>query len=214
MPKFFKGEEEEVFKREVEKFTGKRVYLKKIVGNLSEAYEWCWKEKFPMAAIVLNFRPESREALSVFSDQHFSEKILCEQFRVFGFNILTYDMEVELRGLYEAERDANSIIVSRVNNVDEIEVVARIRLGEGVEELKKKLKLAKSECIQMEMEESHIVRQYNEERRGNFNYQRPRTIKENIKMREDRRLRQQQEEEFFRSCQPRREEQKQERQEK
>jgi hypothetical protein len=57
----------------------------------------------------------------------------------------------------------------------------------------------------MEMEESHIVRQYNEERKGNFNYQRPRTIKENIKMREDRRLRQQQEEEFFKSCQPKKE---------
>lgn len=52
------------------------------------------------------------------------------------------------------------------------------------------------------MEESNIVKQYQEERRGNFGYRRPRTVKENLKLREDRKIRQQQEEEFFKACLP------------
>lgn len=71
-----------------------------------------------------------------------------------------------------------------------------------MEVIKKKIKQSKSECIQSEMEESNIVKQYNEERRGNYNYQRPKTTKEAIKYREDRKLRQQQEEEYMKSFQP------------
>lgn len=100
------------------------------------------------------------------------------------------------------ERDSNSIIITRVNFLDEIQVMGRIRVSENTEDMKKKVKLIKSECIQADMEESHYARQYSEERKGNYHYQRPRTIKENIKLKEDREIRRQQEEEFFKSCQP------------
>lgn len=52
------------------------------------------------------------------------------------------------------------------------------------------------------MEESNMVKQYQEEKRGNFSYKRPKTVKENLKLKEDRKIRQQQEEEFFKACQP------------
>jgi len=92
-----------------------------------------------------------------------------------------------------------------VNNVDTINVITRISLNEPQDEIKKKLKQAKSSCIQSELDESNISKQFNEELRGNFNYQRPRTIKESIKLREDKKLRKQQEEEFFKACQPKEE---------
>jgi hypothetical protein len=44
----------------------------------------------------------------------------------------------------------------------------------------------------MEMEEGNIIKQYQEEKRGNFNYRRPRTIKENLKFKEDKKIRRQQ----------------------
>jgi hypothetical protein len=100
------------------------------------------------------------------------------------------------------ERDNNSIIITRVNFLDEIQVMGRIKVTDNTEDMKKKVKLIKSECIQADMEESHYARQYNEERMGNYNYQRPKTIKENIKLKEDREIRRQQEQEFFKSCQP------------
>ena len=70
-----------------------------------------------------------------------------------------------------------------------------------MDDIKKKIKQAKSECIQNELDQSNIARQYVQELRGNFNYVRPKTIKENIKMREDKKLRRQQEEEYFKACQ-------------
>ena len=56
------------------------------------------------------------------------------------------------------------------------------------------------------MEESNIAKQFLEERKGNFSFRRPRTVKESIKLKEDRKIRQQQEEEFFKACQPKKEE--------
>ena len=45
--------------------------------------------------------------------------------------------------------------------------------------------MAKSFCIQLEMEKRYIVKQYNEEKRGNFNYKRPKTYyKKNNKLKE------------------------------
>ena len=97
-------------------------------------------------------------------------------------------------------------MVLRVNYLDEIETMGRVRIDAGKEAIKKELKKIKSECIQHELEDSLIHRQYQEELKGNFGYQRPKSIKENIKAREDRKLRKQQEEEFFKACQPREEE--------
>lgn len=81
-------------------------------------------------------------------------------------------------------------------------MVTRIKIDENLDDIRRQIKQAKSSCIQNELDESHILKQFHEELRGNFNYQRPKTIKESIKMREDKKLRRQQEEEFFKACQP------------
>jgi hypothetical protein len=60
---------------------------------------------------------------------------------------------------------------------------------------------AKTQCIQKELEESHIVKQHALMRRGVI-YHRPKSIREKIKMREDAKLRRQQDEDFFKACLP------------
>jgi len=50
------------------------------------------------------------------------------------------------------ERDANSIVICRVNNLDEINIVSRISLNDHIDEIKKKVKQAKSACIQNELD--------------------------------------------------------------
>lgn len=114
-------------------------------------------------------------------------------------------MEEELKVFFNLERDINHFVVCRVNCVDEIEVLKRVPIAEPFDEIKRKLKQVKSECIQQEMEDRGIVAQYEQERIGNFAYKRPRTVKENLKLKEDRQIRKQQEEEFFKACQPKQE---------
>ena len=50
----------------------------------------------------------------------------------------------------------------RVNCLDEIITMGRVALGAGKEEVKLRLKKIKSECIQQELEDSQILRQYQE----------------------------------------------------
>jgi hypothetical protein len=65
-----------------------------VQGSLSEAFEQCWKEKFPLAILCFDFLPESRNQLQkLFLDSLLVEKILGEQFFLTGVNILTYEME-------------------------------------------------------------------------------------------------------------------------
>ena len=58
------------------------------------------------------------------------------------------------------------------------------------------------------MEEHHMKNRFNEERRGNYDYQKPMSIAEQRKLKEDRMLRKKQEEEFFASMQPKKNEEK------
>ena len=46
--------------------------------------------------------------------------------------------------------------------MDEIETLGKIQLGASKDELKTRLKKIKSECIQQELEDSQIQRQYQE----------------------------------------------------
>ena len=45
-------------------------------------------------------------------------------------------------------RDANSIVICRVNHLDNIEIVKRMNIFESLDDIKKKIKQSKSECIQ------------------------------------------------------------------
>ena len=156
-----------------------------------------------MAVILLDFsRGWQQNIKRVFSDDLLIEKVISQQFKAYGINTKQYDLEPELKPFFNFERDANSIVICRVNHLDDINIVRRISLDDNVENIRKKIKQSKSSCIQNQLDQSNIVRQFTEELRGNFNYQRPRTIKENIKMREDKKLRRQQEEQFFKACQP------------
>lgn len=138
----------------------------------------------------------------LFSDQAFLQMINL-QFQVYGLNVLQNEIEPDLRTHLNPLADSNSIIIGRVNHIDEMQVVERIKITEDIEDIKKRLKLAKSESIQRDMEDAHIRKQFSEEMiLGNFDYQRPKTIKENLKMKEDKKIRMKQEEEFFKYCQP------------
>jgi hypothetical protein len=207
VPTFFKSEEDDPFKKALEKYIGKRVNLKNTVGNLSEALEWSWKERYPVLVMVLDFSLDHVEEVKrKFSDEMFVEQVLNQQFKLFGISAFEYVLEDQLKVFFNFERDLNNFVVCRVNNIDEVEIMHRIAISEPYESIKNKLKLVKSECIQLEMEESNIAKQFQEERRGNFTYKRPRTVKENLKLKEDRKIRQQQEEEFFKACLPKKEE--------
>jgi hypothetical protein len=55
--------------------------------------EWSYKEKFPVAVLILNFGLESQPAIKkLFSDDLLVEKSLSEQFRVYGINSVKYDL--------------------------------------------------------------------------------------------------------------------------
>ena len=55
----------------------------------------------------------------------------------------------------------NCIIICRVNLVDEIHIVTKIFLDDNLEDMKKRMKQAKSLCIQAELDDSNIAKQYN-----------------------------------------------------
>lgn len=145
MPTFFKSEENDPFKKALEKYIGKRVNLKNTVGNLSEVLEWSWKEKYPVLVMVLDFSLEHMEEVKrIFSDDMFVEQVLNQQFKLFGISAFEYDLEQELKVFFNFERDLNHFIVCRVNNIDEVEIMHRIPVSGSYEETKKKLKLVKS----------------------------------------------------------------------
>jgi hypothetical protein len=52
-----------------------------------------------------------------------------------------------------------------------MQVVQRIKITEDIDDIKKRLKLVKSESIQRDMDDAHIRKHYSEEMiLGNFNY--------------------------------------------
>lgn len=106
----------------------------------------------------------------IFSDQIFI-KMISEQFQVYGLNVLQNEIEPDLRSNINPLGDSNSIIIGRVNHIDQIQIVKRIKLTEDIEDIKKKLKLVKSESIQRDMDDAHIRKHYSEEMiLGNSNY--------------------------------------------
>jgi hypothetical protein len=46
-----------------------------------------------------------------------------EQFQVYGFNVLQNEIEPDLRSFFNVVTDSNSIMVCRVNHIDEVEIV-------------------------------------------------------------------------------------------
>ena len=56
------------------------------------------------------------------------------------------------------------------------------------------------------MEELHLERKYQEELKGNFDYQKPMSLAERRKLKEDREIRRKQEEEFYSGMQSKPEE--------
>lgn len=79
-----------------------------------------------------------------------------------------------MKPFIDLKTDANSLIVFRISIIDEITVMTKIPLNSvTVDEIKKKIKQIKSNCINMEMEELHLERKYQEELKGNFDYQKP-----------------------------------------
>lgn len=78
-------------------------------------------------------------------------------------------------------------MVFRINIIEEIIMVSKIPLGSTTpEEIKKKLKQVKHNCINLEMEESHHEKRYQAELMGNFDYQKPMSLAEQRKLKEDR----------------------------
>ncbi len=127
MPKFFKSQEEDPFKQALEKYVGKRLNLKNTIGNLSEALEWSWKERYPLLVMVLDFSGDhTQEIKRIFSDEMFVEQVLNQQFKLFGINAFEYVLEEELKIHFNFERDLNHFIVCRVNNLDEVEILYRL----------------------------------------------------------------------------------------
>lgn len=119
------------------------------------------------------------------------------QFKSYGLNTKTYDLEACLKPFVNLQNDRNCLIICRIDITDEIKVMTKINLiTTDLADIKKQIKQVKSQAIQKELDEMHLEKQYNEERRGNFDYQRPKSIKENIKAREDKKLRRHQEEEY------------------
>lgn len=105
--------------------------------------------------------------------------------------------------------DANTLLVFRVNVVDEIVLMTKIPLlTTSLDEVKKRLRQIKSNSINAEMEEMHYEKRYQEEMRGNFDYQKPMSLAEQKKLKEDREIRRKQEEEFYAAMQPKAEETK------
>lgn len=91
MPKFFKGQEEDPFKQALEKYVGKRLNIKNTIGNLSEALEWSWKERYPVLVMILDFSAEYMQDIKrVFSDEMFVEQVLNQQFKLFGISAFEY----------------------------------------------------------------------------------------------------------------------------
>ena len=121
--------------------------------------------------------------------------MLNTQFQNFGLNTKQYDLEPFLKEFLNLNSDANSIIIFRISLIDEIVVVSKIPLnGLSIQEVKKKLKQVKSSCINIEMEELHHDKRFKEEQRGNFDYQKPMSLAEQRKLKEDREIRRKQEE--------------------
>jgi hypothetical protein len=154
VPKFLKGgQDDDTFKGRLEKFIDKHVNLKCDSGNLSETFTWCWKEKFPLAVFLLNFDERSQPAIKkFFSDDLLVEKIISEQFKVYGLSTRDYQLENELKPFFNFQRDANNMVICRVNHLDEINVVSRINLNDSMEDIRRRIKQAKSECIQNELD--------------------------------------------------------------
>lgn len=114
-------------------------------------------------------------------------QIMNEQFQNYGLCTKDYALEEYLRPFIDLKTDANSLIVFRISIIDEITVMTKIPLNSvTVDEIKKKIKQIKSNCINMEMEELHLERKYQEELRGNFDYQKPMSLAERRKLKEDR----------------------------
>jgi len=80
----------------------------------------------------------------LFSDDVFVQKTLNVQFKVYGVNANTYDLENELKPLINLKRDANNLVICRIDFVDEIDVLARINLAAPLDEIKLNVKHAKS----------------------------------------------------------------------
>lgn len=91
MPKFFKRQEDDPFKQALEKYVSKRLNLKNTIGNLSEALEWSWKERYPVLVMILDFSAEyMQDVKRIFSDEMFVEQVLNQQFKLFGISAFQY----------------------------------------------------------------------------------------------------------------------------
>lgn len=61
-----------------------------------------------------------------------------------------YDLEGFMKELIDLKNDRNSLIILRVNIIDVIEVVSKIKLESlTIADLKKRMKQIKSNCIQI-----------------------------------------------------------------
>lgn len=74
-----------------------------------------------MAVILLDFSGNNQAAVrKLFSDDLLIEKVISEQFKAFGINCKTYELEPELKPFFDLQRDANTIVLCRVNHLDNI----------------------------------------------------------------------------------------------
>lgn len=80
--------------------------------------------------MILDFSPATRQGLKkIFTDDPFVEQVLNQQFKVYGISALEYELEEELKLFFNLKRDANHFVVCRVNHLEEVEVMHRIKVS-------------------------------------------------------------------------------------
>lgn len=141
-------------------------------------FEKSWQDNFPLLVHLLDFSLDKKAQIArIYSDEFFVEKTLQEQFYNFGVDIKNYVLEEPLRAFFDYERDRNCLVVCRVNFLDQIEVLDRLKLIETLPTIKERIKLAKHKNVQEDLTEAHLTKQYKEELQGNYDYVRPKNFK-------------------------------------
>jgi hypothetical protein len=105
----------------LEKALGFHVGLKIAGGLVEDGFAWSWSEKFPIAILLLDFDQESKEILhSIFGAESMVDE-LNTIFRVYGINTKKDKLLSPFIDQYlNFAEDVNSLVVFRVNYVDDI----------------------------------------------------------------------------------------------
>jgi hypothetical protein len=187
----------------VETFVGRRVNLKVEAGRIEDGLRYSWKERFPIAVLILDFEEECGESLRACLTKDSLANEICTYFKLYGLDPASRPLDKWLGPFISLPADLNSLLVLRVNCMDEVQTVARIRLAEGSpESVGKLVQRAKSDTIHREYDEAHLIKQHALIRKGAGAYRRPPSMQDRLKHREDARLRRQQDEEFMKACKP------------